>query len=424
MAHRNHEWSLDGDLPILRSHSRAKHRVIYRYLTRYVDVLTSNPRVPAFKLTLVDGFAGGGRYRNADGSEIVDGSPLLMLAAMKEARASASLKRHKPLQLDTHFHFIEKNKETFDCLQLAIFNSEFRDLLSHSLHLHHGSFLQKIDPIIESIVSGRRGSRAIFVLDQFGYADVPFHVIRNIFSKLSRAEIILTFNTDALINYLTTNNTTQKILQKIGISIPSEVIKDAKQNATWKKMIQTLLHEQIYKNSGASHYTPFFIRSGDSNRDYWLVHLSNHPRARDVMVGLHWNEKNSFVHYGGAGLNMLGYDREYDSAIGGLTLPTNEFHFDKVAEESTQNQLLEDLPRRISELPEGITFDELFTQLTNESPATKNMFRECVTQLSREGFIQIFNNSGLGKPLPSVQLDSNRIILSRQRRIIFPEDHH
>ncbi len=35
-------------------------------------------------------------------------------------------------------------------------------------------------------------------------------------------------------------------------------------------------------------YAPFIIRSKEAHRDYWLIHLSQHSRARDMMVGLHW----------------------------------------------------------------------------------------------------------------------------------------
>src|SRR5438105_2391047 len=55
MADDHHKWQIGSELPLIRPHSLAKHRVIEQYLIRYVDVLTANPRMPEFCLTLVDG---------------------------------------------------------------------------------------------------------------------------------------------------------------------------------------------------------------------------------------------------------------------------------------------------------------------------------------------------------------------------------
>jgi three-Cys-motif partner protein len=63
MPRENHKWVPGEEPPKIRPHSLAKHRVIDAYLRRYVDVLTQNRRIPEFRLTLVDGFSGGGVYR-------------------------------------------------------------------------------------------------------------------------------------------------------------------------------------------------------------------------------------------------------------------------------------------------------------------------------------------------------------------------
>ena len=123
------------------------------------------------------------------------------------------------------------------------------------------------------------------------------------------AEVILTFATDSLIDYLSENEQTQHILENVGISLPSKTIVTAKESRDWRRTIQFALHREIPEKTGAKFYTPFFIRSADAHRDFWLIHLSGHYRARDVMVGLHWKESTSFAHYGRSGLHMLGYDR-------------------------------------------------------------------------------------------------------------------
>jgi three-Cys-motif partner protein len=81
MNHDHHTWRIGEELPQIRGHSLAKHRVLKAYLERYVSVLSANPRQEQLKLTLVDGFAGGGLYLDSRTKEERPGSPLIMLVA-------------------------------------------------------------------------------------------------------------------------------------------------------------------------------------------------------------------------------------------------------------------------------------------------------------------------------------------------------
>lgn len=86
MTKGGYQWSLDGPLPVLEDHSRAKHDVLRAYLINYLRILAQNPRSEGIKVTLVDGFAGGGLYQTLAG-DTVGGSPLVLLEALHEARA-------------------------------------------------------------------------------------------------------------------------------------------------------------------------------------------------------------------------------------------------------------------------------------------------------------------------------------------------
>jgi three-Cys-motif partner protein len=89
MRHEHHSWRLGNDPPLIRPHSQAKHRVLRLYLERYVSVLTARIQQDSFRLTLVDGFAGGGRYLDSRTKEERSGSPLIMLEAMEQAAEDA-----------------------------------------------------------------------------------------------------------------------------------------------------------------------------------------------------------------------------------------------------------------------------------------------------------------------------------------------
>jgi three-Cys-motif partner protein len=62
MSIEKYEWVVGERPPELEAHSATKHAVLGSYLSRYLEVLTSNPRLDTLSLTLVDGFAGGGQY--------------------------------------------------------------------------------------------------------------------------------------------------------------------------------------------------------------------------------------------------------------------------------------------------------------------------------------------------------------------------
>jgi three-Cys-motif partner protein len=403
MSNDHHKWQLGSELPIIRPHSLAKHRVIEQYLRRYVSVLTANPRIPMFCLTLVDGFAGGGRYRDSVTHEERYGSPLLMLQAMQESAAIAQSKRSNPFRLDVEYVFVESSTETFPCLKASLELSEFRALLHDKIKLVNDQFVNQVDPIVRGVQNRGKGNRAIFILDQFGYTDVPFRAIQSILSRLGNAEVILTFATDSLIDYLSDQDSMQRTLEKLGLKLSKDEIYLARQEANWRGAIQLLLHRQIYLQSGAKYYTPFFIRSKDAHRDYWLIHLSNHSRARDVMAELHWLENTSFAHFGRPGLLMLGYDQDHDIQITGQPLLFNEFRFDEIARASTLKSLLNELPERLIGCKDGVTFGDFFSGLTNETPATSEILKAALGVLLREGIIDIRDKTGLVRRQTGIQ---------------------
>jgi len=255
-------------------------------------------------------------------------------------------------------------------------------------------------------------SKIIFVLDQFGYKDVPFPSIQRIMSSLTNAEVILTFASGSLITFISDSDKMQSVLERIGLKLSKEQIKSAKEENDWRLANQMLLHTEIFQKSGATHYTPFFIRSKESHWDYWLIHLSNHWRARDVMVGLHWDENTSFAHYGSSGLTMFGYDPDDDIAI-----TSQPFLFDQDAKESTMEELLVQLPKQLHLVARnGISFHDFFKSATNDTPATSHIVKEALTILRRDREIVIRDQTGL-KKRSSIQKNDDIIRATGQRSI-------
>jgi three-Cys-motif partner protein len=419
MTHEHHDWQLGKPPPEIRPHSLAKHRIIRSYLERYVAVLTADPRQDRFRLTLVDGFAGGGRYFDPRSNQEQSGSPLIMLEAMERASVEAQKARTKPFHLDVQYKFVEKTQGAMAYLRSILAESKFANLIDDRIQLIQGEFEEHVSEIIEFVRKRGRAGRAIFVLDQFGYLDAPMQTIRHILSTLENAEVILTFATDSLIDYLNTSEQTQRILTNLGIQIPPSSIADAKENSDWRRIIQFSLHGEIQERTGAAFYTPFFIRSGDAHRDFWLIHLSGHFRAKDVMVGVHWQQGTSFAHYGRSGLRMLGYNQKHDAEwTRQKMLPV--FDFDEVALASSRESLLEELPERVFPFKDGIPFTDLFAKLTNESPVTAQIMRDVLSDLAKDGLIRVQDKTRLTARRTGIQHDSDIVIPSRQKRLFLP----
>lgn len=98
MSIRHYDWSAGPD--VIQQHSIAKHRILESYLAAYFRTLVSSPNQDVLRLTLVDGFAGGGQYYHSDTQVLVEGSPFIFLEATKEAEYLINKDRRKPVQLD------------------------------------------------------------------------------------------------------------------------------------------------------------------------------------------------------------------------------------------------------------------------------------------------------------------------------------
>ncbi len=390
-----HEWIVDGPAPTIDAHSIAKHGLLDSCLTRYVSVIAANPRQPQMRLALIDGFAGGGDYRSTASGEVHFGSPFVMLRAMQQAQAVASEKRGRPFDLDVTFYFIEKNRNASQRLRINIAQSEFKDLLTTGrIHILNDEYESQSSKIVDAIRNRSRKGRAIFVLDQCGYTGVPMSSIQKTLHALPNAEVILTFPVDHMIDFLSADEEALRLQQetwrRIDLDLDVSDVLNAKDSDNARRVIQAVLHRQIPVKARAAFYTPFFLKSIDSRKDLWLIHLSNHFRARDVMVGIHWETGTDFSHYGGSGLEMFGMFGYNELADVSLThrplLPI--FSFDHTAREQCISTICTQLPSVIPSKSHGLTLRQLFELCSNGTPATSMLLKQCIVELRANGELQ------------------------------------
>ncbi len=379
-------WRVNEPPPEIEPHSKAKLSVLRGYLRAYFDRLGGTVhRRDEFKLDLIDGFCGGGVYRDGDG--LLVGSPLIMLEESQAAKQRLAQGRTKPLAFDFKHYFIDREQAHADYLNQELVNRGH--LSSNDISMHVGEFENLAPPIIKSIRRRQpRAGRSIFLLDQCGYADVSLWLIRRILSELPAAEVILTIAIDTLFNLM---NTTPRYLNAVA---PLALGED--QMRAWleqrsnqgRTIVQRAFRRHILDATGANFVTPFFIRPAKSRRTLWFVHLSRHPTARDVMIQRHWAERSTFEHYGPAGLRMMGWDALNDEP--------DLFRFADEDQARLHAALLERMPPEIhalaSETP--VSVEVMRCMFANETAARFQDLDQVVIDLFRAKEVDILDARG------------------------------
>lgn len=413
----------DGVPAKIQQHSIAKHEVLREYLVAYLQTLVTTPAQDALAVTLIDGFAGGGVYQHQDTKQLVLGSPFVFLEAAREAEALIAQGRKKPLRWNLDYFFVEKNKSARRHLRAALEERGYGARIDQDIHLVEGSFDDHASNLMQFVKrkSPIKG-RSIFLLDQYGYSQVPVSQIRQIFNTLPTAEVILTFAVDAFINFASDSHATKQILDRIDLPdvLKGRTLEEIKRvEKDFRLYIQSCFYKALVEKCGAKFFTVFFIRT-TGHGDYWLVHLSQHPKARDVMTTVHWNKNNHFIHYGDAGLDMfrtLGYSTRADSRFTGQ----NEFGFcfDRTAGEASIDALVHQLTPLIHAEPDGISFGELFAAHCNSSPADAHKYRVALERLIEHKEVTATSKDGARRFRASTIIGGDLIKISNQRFFSF-----
>ncbi len=406
-------WHPNEPPPRIEEHSKAKLAVLRSYLRAYFDRLGTVHARDEFRLDLVDGFAGGGTFR--DGDSIESGTPLIMLEEYEAARDRLNQGRTKPLHFDLKFYFVDVSRDHADHLRKVLAEREYQ-VDGHKIAVYDSSFECVADDIIAEVLRRQpRAGRAIFLLDQTGFKQVDLALVARILKKLPRAEVILTFASDALINFLTDRP------QLINAVAPLELTQSQIQEMIefrsgdgGRALAQRVLREHFRITTGATYYTPFFIRPKQSHRALWFLHLSRHPIARDVMIQCHWDNSNIFEHYGSGDFDMLGWDALH---TGNLPL----FNFTDFDAERMREQLLHSMPLKLHALAadEPITIDGVRHMLANKTAARFSDLDKIVLSLAREREFNILGPNGKVRSRNLTRLDpTDRIAIPAQR--LFP----
>lgn len=392
-------WQIGSPPPILDRHSQTKHNIVEDYVRRYVLKLMAQANIPELRLSLIDGFCGGGCYQTEDGG-LADGSPLLMMRAVREARMWLNQTRRIPRNVNVEYLFVDILQDTTNHLKYwldaklqenAIDLADFR-----KVEIITNSFFQVLPDIVRKIQQRKMGEHAIFVLDQYSYKDIPLPEISGILKTLKGAEVIMTFNVDNLTTYLADRAANRKPLETIGLDkyIPWEKIKELKatKKQEWRRILQRHLAHGIKCESGAQYMTLFFVKPhGTNSWGYWLIHLSNRYRAHEVMKSLHWEHATDFGHELEPGVFVFGYDANDDSEYTGQD--TFEFGEQK-SKEACIEGVREYFGRQIFALNKPIRIGELFQGCVGQSTAAESHLMDATSRLHSSKNVVVVSKDG------------------------------
>jgi three-Cys-motif partner protein len=417
----HYSWKWGSPPPPIKRHSEVKHALLRNYLIQYFLTLVSMPHRETVKLTIVDGFCGGGLYLNEAGDE-VPGSPLVILDAIREAEflINTRQERRKPINIDVELLCIDTSRSALEYLRrLLVERNHGAALAAEQIRLIPGQFADHCASVIQRAHDrSRKRGRAIFVLDQYGYTGVPVQCLRDIFSRLPTAEVILTFYIDALINYLNEVNLAG-FERATGIrgGMTAAEIDELKKSPRWRVHLQSSLYQSLTSQCSAQFYTPFFVRPERGHGDFWLLHLSQHWKARDVMATTHWAHHNHFAHYGRAGFHM--FSTGYVSKIDDENRLQAGFDFSEVAATVSQETMLEQIPAMLFDGDGDMTFEQFFLQLINTTPATRMMVESALLALNQSGEIQVIGEGGDVSKARARLKPEHVLRLPRQTRFMF-----
>jgi three-Cys-motif partner protein len=361
MAEKPYEWA-DG--ATLEDHSRRKHKILREYFFEYLTVRCKLPQQERFRLAIVDGFAGGGRYQCGTA-----GSPLIFIEELKRAIETVNVQRAAHgmglIEIECLLILNDHNRDAIEALKanIAPLQAEIAENVT-KLHLRIEFLTEAFEvayPQMKGFLEQGRYRNVLFNLDQCGHSHVQRQTLLDIMRSYPSVEIFYTFMISALLSFLQKSDPVQLAAQLRPFDIDSTnlgALDGAMSKHNWLGAAERLVFETF--RTCAPFVSPFSINNPGGWR-YWLIHFANIYRGRQVYNNVLHENSSSQAHFGRSGLNMLAYDPSHDD--GSLYL------FDISGREGARNQLLEDIPRLISESGDVIGVGDFYESIYNATPA-------------------------------------------------------
>ena len=269
----------------------------------------------------------------------------------------------------------------------------------------------KFLPKVLGRIPSRRDTKAIFFLDQTGWAFATLNHCNQILKHLPKAEIIWNISIESLAMFANENDAFRKSVRKFGVNLDDAISSSPNymHYSDWRKALVSIFLKRIRENCLAKYVSPFMVQH--EGWGYWLLHLSNHSEANNVMKVTHWRHQNSSLHEGFPGLKML----EFDNAN---WKQSTLYRFDEDANEATHEALLEQLPERIREVGKRPSVRELLNSVANDTPADRSRLYKVMADLRADKELIIRGPNGEQRQ-KGPQTQEDRLIVPSQMTLTF-----
>lgn len=350
----------------LDDHSRRKHKILREYFRQYLIVRCQLPKRERFRLAIVDGFAGGGRYNCGSA-----GSPVIFLEELENTLDAINTQRAvqgiSPIEIEAMLVFNDASRDVVELLRSRCepLVAAIKDKAS-KLHIQTQYFSDPFEvayPAMKAIVEGGRYRSVIFNLDQYGHADVQVATVQDIMRTTASTEVFYTFAIQTLVTYLSQRDPELLERQLRHLSVTPEQLRHLDDKLMSKKEWLGAAEKTVYEalKSCAPFVSPFSIRNPDGWR-YWMLHLANNYRARQVYNNI-LHDNGELDHFGRSGLRMFNYN------------PTNEgrlYLFKDDDRAAARNQLHSDIPKLVMEAGDVMPMSDFYESAYSATPAHKD----------------------------------------------------
>ena len=360
MVEKRYEWA-DGAK--LEEHSRRKHKILREYVFDYLSVRCKLPQQERFRLAIVDGFSGGGRYQCGTA-----GSPLIFIEELKRAVEAVNTQRTVQglgtIEVECLLIFNDENRDAIELLKthVALVQADIAQTCP-KLHIraeYLNELFEDAYPKIKGLLDQGRYRSVLFNLDQCGDSHVERNTILDIMRSYPAAEVFYTFMISSLLAFLQKNQPEQlqARLNHLGVTNADiDALNGVMSRNDWLGTAENIVFDAF--RCCAPYVSPFSINNPGGWR-YWLIHFANAWRARQVYNNILHDNASLQAHFGRSGLNMLSYDPRHDGML---------YLFDDNGRPSAKDQLLGDIPRLVAESGDAIPVMDFYESIYNITPS-------------------------------------------------------
>jgi len=409
MVQKRYEWADGANID---EHSRRKHKILREYVFDYLTVRCRLPQQERFRLAIVDGFAGGGRYKCG-----TSGSPLIFIEELKRAVEAVNTQRAVQgigsIEVECLLIFNDASPDAIELLKTHVVPMQL-DIAETCPKLHLrveylNDLFESVYPNVKLFLEQGRYRSVLFNLDQCGHSHVDRETILDIMHSYPAAEIFYTFVISSLLAFLQKDQPERLSAQLEHLGLPRDDVQALDglivSQKDWLGTAEKIVFDAF--RLCAPYVSPFSINNPGGWR-YWLIHFANAYRARQVYNNILHDNASHQAHFGRSGLNMLSYDPRHDEGM--------LYLFDDNGRASAKEQLLGDIPRLVMEAGDAISVMEFYESIYNVTPAHTDDVHAAIIESAD---LKVITPAG-GERRKANTISVNDVIKAKNQRSFFP----